>query len=140
MWLSAALGVVLLAAPTPEATAVLKAHECNRCHEVEGLAAAPVDSSCAGCHRDISMAPLDPARFASGEKRFGAAWPRFLARTALHYNHLPALTAMGRFKASWLRDFLSAPHDVRPGELGKVTAGAYPHSYAGAALAFRRKK
>lgn len=116
MWVTAALGVALAAAPSPEAVAVLSKHECNRCHSVEGVEApATLELSCANCHRDISMSPLDLPRFERGEQKFGKAWARFVSRTSQHYNHLPALRSMGRFKASWLRSFLTAPHDIRPG-------------------------
>ncbi len=112
--LSAALGVLLAAAPSAEALEVLKRHECHRCHEVEGLAPMPVQASCAGCHRDLASTAGDAARTRDGLERYGKTWERFVTRSSQHYQHVPPLAGMGRLRGAWLERFFEAPHDVRP--------------------------
>ncbi len=100
--------------PSSRAEALLQRNECHRCHAVEGVAAYPTEKSCAGCHRDISTSPTDPERMKRGHAEYGDAWPRFIERTGNHYVFVPSLTSMNRLRASWLRNFLAAPYDVRP--------------------------
>lgn len=100
--------------PSPAARAVLQKHECNRCHEVEGLAAAAPSKDCAGCHRELASARFDAQRLAKGRKDFGPAMDRFVQRCSESLANVPALSAMGRFRRDWLIAFLANPHDVRP--------------------------
>lgn len=93
---------------------MLEKHECNRCHEVEGVAAAPLAKDCAGCHRELASAREDPARLARGRRDYGEAFDRFVRRCSESYAAVPALYGMGRFRTEWLVTFLANPHDVRP--------------------------
>jgi hypothetical protein len=106
--------VLLIATPTPAAVRILRHHECARCHQVEGVAQPSEEQSCARCHIAISTSENDPQRMAKGREEFGPAWDRFVDRTGEHYTHVPSLTGMQRFQASWLRSFLLSPYDLRP--------------------------
>lgn len=79
--------------------------ECNRCHDGTGLAAAPRDKQCVGCHQDIL----------AGRFRAPAA---VMSRWKEHLDLLretPSLQAMGaRYKPAWIEGFLFEPHDLRP--------------------------
>jgi cytochrome c2 len=79
--------------------------ECNRCHDGTGLATAPRDKQCVGCHQDIL----------AGRFRAPAA---IMSRWKEHLGLLretPSLQAMGaRHKPAWIEGFLLEPHDLRP--------------------------
>ncbi len=111
VWIVALLGA---AGPSQAALQILRQHECAKCHQVEGVRAPPKEASCAGCHIDIATSEGDRARTARGQENYGGSWPRFVERTGEHYCHIPTLSSMGRFQASWLRTFLLAPYDLRP--------------------------
>lgn len=108
------LSILLAAAPSPQALAILERHECHRCHQVEGLSPPPVARSCAGCHQDIASSRDDPERERSGRAEYGEAWDRFVARTSVLYRAIPPLENMERFRADWLRAFFRSPVDLRP--------------------------
>lgn len=117
VWAAAAAcaaGAAWARPPSPEALAVLQRHECHRCHVVEGLPAYPTGKSCSGCHLDLGAAAGDAARMEQGRAEFGPVYDRFVRRAGGRYVHLPALTGMGRFRASWLERFLLHPYDLRP--------------------------
>jgi len=99
---------------SPAAVKVLQQHQCARCHVVEGVKSPPKELSCSGCHLDISGAEGNAERMVEGREHYGATWERFVQKTGEHYVHIPSLTAMHRFQASWLRSFLLAPSDMRP--------------------------
>jgi cbb3-type cytochrome oxidase cytochrome c subunit len=79
--------------------------ECNRCHEGTGLADAPLEKNCFSCHEQIAQGTFKVSAQALARFR-----PHILdARDA------PSLTAAGaRLQASWLRDYLLSPRDLRP--------------------------
>jgi len=80
-------------------------HECNRCHDGSGIAAAPTEKHCVSCHLDIA------------EDRFKAS-PAVLAEWKPHVTHLryaPSLSAVGSFvKPAWVTRYLLEPRDLRP--------------------------
>lgn len=103
---------LLAAAPSPQA--VIAKFECQRCHEIEGVAPPPADKQCAGCHQLLSTAPSRTGAMEEGRERYGPAFDRFVTRTTRCYVDVPPLFGMSRFRSSWLRAFLTNPHDVRP--------------------------
>lgn len=104
--------LLLAAAPTPEA--VFSRLECNRCHEIEHVHAAPANKQCAGCHVELASAAGDATKLAKGRAEFGEAFDRFVRRTATLYVDVPPLAGLGRFRASWLKSYLRNPYDLRP--------------------------
>lgn len=85
--------------------ALIEKFECNRCHDGTGLAAAPRDKQCVGCHQDIL----------AGRFRAPAA---IMTRWREHLDLLrevPSLEASGaRHRATWIQSFLLEPRDLRP--------------------------
>jgi mono/diheme cytochrome c family protein len=108
-----AIAVLTLPLVLSDAQVIFKQHQCNRCHAVAGLASPRRDLDCSGCHRDIAGAQGDPRRMAQGRRQYGQ-WDRFVERTSTHFQNLPPLDRMDRFRADWLRAFLRRPHDIRP--------------------------
>ncbi len=103
---------LLAAAPSPEA--VFARLECNRCHEIEHVHAAPTNKQCAGCHVELAGAAGDAAKLEKGRAEYGDAFDRFIRRTATLYVDVPPLAGLGRFRASWLKSYLRNPYDLRP--------------------------
>jgi mono/diheme cytochrome c family protein len=102
-----ALAIVLAAGPAraDEARELMARFECHRCHEDTGLAAAPRERSCVGCHRDIIA-----GRFVAAASVL-RGWQRNL--TSLR--QAPALGGgVRRLRRDWVRGFLLAPSDCRP--------------------------
>ena len=112
--MTAALLLLLAAAPAEPWRAVVAKHECHRCHEVDGVAAPPLEKSCSGCHADLASAAHDAKKYAQGKQDFGPAFDRFVARCSQSYAAVPPLSGMGRFRKAWLVEFLLDPHDLRP--------------------------
>jgi cytochrome c2 len=79
--------------------------ECNRCHEGTGLPAVSLEKNCFSCHEQIAT-----GKFKVSAEALARFRPHILdARDA------PSLTAIGaRFEDTWIRDYLLAPHDLRP--------------------------
>jgi mono/diheme cytochrome c family protein len=96
----ALLGLALALAPAP----LLQRFECGRCHD--GVGAVAPAKRCVGCHRDVI------------EGRFRAE-PETLARwqgALVSLRAAPSLAgAGGRLRRDWVKAFLLAPEDVRPG-------------------------
>jgi len=85
--------------------ALVQRFECNRCHEGTGFAAAPLTKNCFSCHEQIITGrfPVSPAALARFRPHVESA------------REAPSLTAIGgRLEGAWLRDYLLAPHDLRP--------------------------
>lgn len=104
---------VLAAVPTTPA-AVFARLECNRCHEIDHVQAAPAGKQCAGCHLEISGAAGDAAMLDQGRRTYGAAFDRFVKHTGTLYVDVPPLSGLSRFRASWLKSYLRNPYDLRP--------------------------
>jgi cytochrome c2 len=91
--------------PRVDASDLIAKYECTRCHDVPGVAEAPRDKHCVRCHQQIHDGTFEAA-------------PEHLAKwrgriTSLRW--APALAAADRLRRDYIRDFLLAPHDVRPG-------------------------
>lgn len=106
--------LIITLAGAPSARAVLEKYECHRCHEVEGLAPVAPAKACAGCHLEIASAGSDATKRDAGIAEYGPAFDRFIHRTSTLYVDVPPLSALTRFRASWLRGFLRDPVDLRP--------------------------
>ena len=79
--------------------------ECNRCHAGTGLATPKLDQDCVGCHEQIAT---DKFRAKSSKL---AQWKPHV----MPYRDVPSLTDLGaRLRATWVRDYLLHPHDLRP--------------------------
>ncbi|MFO0664344.1 MAG: c-type cytochrome [Polyangiaceae bacterium] len=85
--------------------ALVAEHQCNRCHEGTGLAAAPPAQQCVQCHRDIADGKFN-APAASLAK-----WKPVIAPLT----EVPSFVGAGaRFKRSAIENYLLQPHDLRP--------------------------
>lgn len=94
-------------APSAERGAELvRRFECNRCHELAGVPAAPLEKHCVDCHRAIGAGQFDAPAAAL------ARWRPLVAPLA----HAPSLHGAGlRLRAEWIAGYLLRPHDLRPG-------------------------
>lgn len=88
-----------------DASDLVAKFECNRCHDVPGIASAPREKHCVACHQAIQAGtfPADADALAAWRSRI----------TSLRW--APSLAAADRLRRGWVRAFLRAPHDVRPG-------------------------
>jgi hypothetical protein len=87
-----------------DASELIAKLECNRCHDIPNVAAAPRDKHCVACHRQILDGTFD------GEPELVAKWRgRITSLPAV-----PSLAGADRLRRDWVRDFLLKPHDVRP--------------------------
>ena len=80
--------------------------ECNRCHEGTGFGAAPLAKNCFSCNEQILTGrfPVSPAALARFRPHVASA------------REAPSLTAIGeRLDSAWVREYLLAPRDLRPG-------------------------
>jgi hypothetical protein len=94
-----------------DASALIAKFECNRCHEIEGVAAAAGDRHCVACHQQIHAGTFDRGDAATQE--------RWRARiTSLRF--VPSLALADRLRRSWIDEFLLAPHDIRPGLVAQM--------------------
>ncbi len=115
-------GLVLLAraagaeAPpfTPAQEAAFAAGDCARCHDLPDREPLERTESCVGCHRWIVAVSEHPEAREAARALF-PKWDRY-ERNTHSYLAMPDLAAaMARLKPSWLRTWLTDPHDVRPG-------------------------
>ena len=93
------------AKPRVDASDLIAKFECTRCHDVPGVAEAPRDKHCVRCHQQIHDGTF-------------AAKPEHLAKwrgriTSMRW--APTLATADRLRRDYIREFLLAPHDVRPG-------------------------
>jgi hypothetical protein len=97
-------------APRVDASDLFAKFECNRCHEVPGLAAAPPNRHCVTCHAQIHAGTFaaDPA--------LGATWRERLTSIL----GVPSLLHAERFRRAWVAEFLLEPHDLRPGLVAQM--------------------
>ncbi len=93
-----------------DASDLLAKFECNRCHEGAGMPIAHEDKQCVGCHRRIQTGQF------TAEVSTLARWRHVI--TSMRW--APSLDDTRRLKRTWVRDFLLAPHDVRPGLVGQM--------------------
>jgi mono/diheme cytochrome c family protein len=126
------------AAQRAAGAALVAAGECSRCHAVTGLpgvAAAPRDLSCAGCHAWIHATADDPAARARERRRF-PTWDRYV-NNVRSFLALPDLgLAAARLDRRWLARYLRAPYDVRPGLPEEMIRTAFTEEQAEAVAAW----
>jgi len=79
--------------------------QCNRCHEGARIGRATTANHCVRCHREIRDGTHD------AEPELIADWRKAI----VHLLRVPGLDAVARLRRPWVRDFLLAPHDLRPG-------------------------
>jgi len=93
-----------------DASALIEKLECTRCHEIPAIAAAPREKHCVRCHQDIHAGTFatDPPTLARWRGRI----------TSLRW--APSLAGADRLRRAWIRDFLLAPHDLRPGLVAQM--------------------
>lgn len=85
--------------------ALVARFECNRCHEVAGLEAAPREKHCVRCHEDILAGRFEAPADAL------AAW----RKNIVHLRAAPSLRDLGEFlRPEWITAFLLYPYELRP--------------------------
>lgn len=86
------------------ASARFTALECNRCHEIESIAAPTPEFDCVGCHRKILAGDFEasPQELAGWQSRIHSLVD------------VPRLVPGPRFRRAWLQGFLADTHDLRP--------------------------
>jgi len=95
--------------------AVLRKHQCARCHAVDAIEPAARPLACNECH--VFLKGLDPSSqdWAKLEKKYGRDVLVRYQHNIVHLEHVPDLTQIGtRVRADWIAAFLREPHDVRP--------------------------
>jgi len=93
-----------------DASALITRFECTRCHELPELPAAPREKHCVRCHQDIHA-----GTFAADAPTL-ARWRGRI--TSLRW--APSLAGADRLRRTWIREFLLAPHDLRPGLVAQM--------------------
>lgn len=110
-------------APAPllevDASDLIAKFQCTRCHDVPATAAAPRDKHCVRCHQEIHAGTF----VAEVDGRPHAVDPPTLERwqgriTSMRW--APSLAGADRLRRTWVRAFLLAPHDVRPGLVAQM--------------------
>ncbi len=98
-----------------EGREVLTRHQCNRCHEIEDLAAPARELHCTSCHTFLKgLAPASDA-FKKIASKYGDGILERYQRNIVHLERVPSLTGVARrVRTDWIRDFLREPYDVRP--------------------------
>ncbi|HEY5924121.1 MAG TPA: hypothetical protein VIV11_20715 [Kofleriaceae bacterium] len=99
------------AAPRVDASELIVKLECNRCHEVAAVAPAPRDKHCVACHQEIHAGTYE-----RGDVETQQRWRTHI--TSMRF--APSLANADRLRRSWVREFLLAPHDVRPGLVAQM--------------------
>lgn len=93
-----------------DASDLIAKFECTRCHDIPGSEAAPRDKHCVRCHQQIHEGTF-PA-----EPDVLAEW----RTNIVSLRWAPSLAGADRLRRTWIRDFLLAPHDVRPGLVAEM--------------------
>jgi cytochrome c1 len=85
--------------------ALVAKYECSRCHEGTGTPTGTIEKQCFGCHVKIIDGTF------KGPKGAEARW----FGRVIDLKDVPTLTAsQQRFRRTWLVNFLTNPHDLRP--------------------------
>ena len=102
-----------------DASDLIAKFQCTRCHDMPEIAAAPRDKHCVRCHQEIHagtfVAEVDGQPHAIDAPTF-ARWQGRI--TSMRW--APSLAGTDRLRRTWVRDFLLAPHDVRPGLVAQM--------------------
>ncbi len=93
-----------------DASDLIAKFQCTRCHDVPGSEPAPRDKHCVRCHQQIHEGtfPADPEVLAE--------WRTHI----VSLRWVPSLAGADRLRRTWIREFLLAPHDVRPGLVAEM--------------------
>jgi len=95
-------------APLEGGALVAATHECARCHSAPGvLTEEPQARNCVGCHQAIFAGAFDETHRPEGVARW--------KENVRSLRYAPSLVGVGRLRADWLDNYLSSPHDLRPG-------------------------
>ena len=106
--------------------ALVGQYQCNRCHQIAGIAPPELDYDCVGCHQKIQAGDFE----ATPEELAG--W-----QARLHsLDEVPSLTHTDRFDRTWVAGFLPDAHDVRPNLLASMPRFAMAPADAQAIAAF----
>jgi mono/diheme cytochrome c family protein len=95
--------------------AVLRKHQCARCHTVDAIEEPPRPLHCTSCH--VFLKGLEPSMpdWVKLEKKYGRDVLVRYQHNIVHLERVPDLTGIGaRVRADWLASFLHEPYDVRP--------------------------
>ena len=92
-----------------DATDLLVKFECARCHDIPSVAQADEDKHCVGCHQAIHAGTFT-SHGREVDREHIARWRGRI--TSIRW--VPSLASVDRLRRSWVRDFLLAPHDIRP--------------------------
>ncbi len=109
--------------PAPEirsdASDLIAKFQCTRCHDVPAIAAAPRDNHCVRCHQEIHAGTFVAEVDGKARRIDSPTFTRWQRRiTSLRW--APSLAGADRLRRSWVRAFLLAPHDVRPGLVAQM--------------------
>ncbi len=95
--------------------AVIRKHQCTRCHKIDGIPGAGRPYDCASCHKFILSLRDDKVRFDKIAKKNGKATIERYLRNVAHLIEVPNLSGIGaRVRPRWLARFVREPHDLRP--------------------------
>ena len=117
-----------IATPAPvartDAADLIAKFECSRCHDIPQVAPAPLIKHCVHCHQEIhagtfAVDALPDATDAPVRAVDASILARWQGRIS-SLRWAPSLAAADRLRRSWVRDFLLAPHDVRPGLVAEM--------------------
>lgn len=82
----------------------IQTYQCTRCHTISGVEPTTLEFDCAGCHK----------RMKAGEALLGSEKQALYQERLSSLLHVPALTAMGRFRRDWVQAFVKDAYDLRP--------------------------
>lgn len=95
--------------------AVLRKHQCARCHAIDAIEAPARPLHCTSCH--IFLKGLEPGKdeWVKIEKKYGKGILERYGKNIEHLEQVPSLTNLGqRVRADWIMAFLAEPYDLRP--------------------------
>lgn len=96
--------------------AVLERHQCVRCHTIDDLPAAARPLACTSCHIFLKDLKPEDRQRKSMVAKYGEEIISRYQRNIQHLIEVPSLTGIARrVSPFFLRAFLEAPFDLRPG-------------------------
>jgi cytochrome c5 len=106
--------------------ALVGSYECNRCHDIDGVAEPTLEFDCAGCHQQIR-----DGTFTADRENL----PHYQKRVKSLVD-VPELQGTSRFRRAWLASFLTDTHDLRPNLVATMPRFRMPQQDAEAIAAF----
>jgi cytochrome c1 len=101
-------------------------YECNRCHDIDGVAEPTLEFDCAGCHQQIR-----DGTFTADRENL----PHYQTRVKSLVD-VPELQGTDRFRRAWVGSFLADTHDLRPNLAATMPRFRMPQQDADAIAAF----